>query len=325
MTASSGQSSGHGAAKGGARIGVLGGGPWGLSLARAARRAGSHTMLHSRRHTDIDVGGIDVTTSMEELAQCPLIIMAVPSMLARSIARKLGDHLTGAHLVVHGIRGLSGDELLTISQILMEETPVRRMGALGGPVQAAELNDGQPSAMVVASTFPDVTRAVTDRLQSDWLQIHTTGDLIGLEWASALVGCLSIGVGYVQARADVSPGLLAALISRAVDEGAAIASAAGADPRTLYGLGGYGDLLASMCLHDRPEVVVGRELAGGATLEEAQKKARLRVEAVELVPRIAKFGVRVGVPCSIFQALSEIIRGKAKPEAVVRALFSNPA
>ncbi len=305
------------------RVGILGGGPWGLSLARAARRAGSHTSLLSRRHQDSDVGGIHVTTSMEELAESPLIVLAVPSKLARAIARKLGDFLTGAHLVVHGIRGLSGDELSTISQILGEETPARRLGALGGPVQADELNQGRPSAMVVASAYPDVKKAVVRGLQSDWLQIHTTSDLRGLEWASALVGCLSIGVGYVQARADVSPGLLAALISRAVDEAAAIASAAGADPRTFYGLGGYGDLLASMALPDRPEVVVGRELASGASLEHAQKVARLRVEAVELVPRIARFAAREGLKCNIFFALADILRGEAHPEAVVRALFAS--
>ena len=260
---------------------------------------------------------------MEELAECPLIIMAIPSMHARVVARSLGDHLSGAHLVVHGIRGLSGDELLTISQIVGEETPVRRLGALGGPIQAGELNDGQPSAMVVASPFPDVCRAVVGGLQSDWLQIYTTNDLKGLEWASALVGCLSIGVGYVQARADVSPGLLAALISRAVDEAAAIASAAGADSKTFYGLGGYGDLLASMALHDRPEVVVGRELAGGATLADAQQAARLRVEAVELVPRITRFAAREDVECQIFNALADIIAGQARPETVVRALFAS--
>ncbi len=308
-----------------ARVGVLGGGTWGLALARAARRAGAQTTLHTRRHTDSEVGGIRITASMAELAESPLIIMATPSMHARTIARALGDHLDGSHLVVHGIRGLSGDELLTISQILAEETPVRRLGALGGPVQAVELSHGQPSAMVVASAFPDVCRAVVGGLQSDFLQIHTSSDLHGLEWASALVGCLSIGVGYVQARADVSPGLLAALISRAVDEASAIAAAAGADSRTFYGLGGYGDLLASMALVDRPEVVVGRELAGGATLEEAQKKARLRVEAVALLPRITRFAAAEGVTCNIFNALTDVVRGQADAEAVVRALFANPA
>jgi glycerol-3-phosphate dehydrogenase (NAD(P)+) len=305
------------------RIGILGGGPWGLSLARAARRAGTETTLHSRRVIEGKLPGVVVTTSLEELAKAPLLIVAVPSKLARTLARQLGDHVTGAHVIVHGIRGLSGDELLTISQILHDETPVRRLGALGGPVQARELHEGRPSAMVVASEFSDVTAAVQRALQSKWLRVQRSPDLRGLEWASALVGCLSIGIGYVQAREDVSPGLLAALISRAVAEAASIAAAAGAEERTFFGLGGYGDLLASMALADRPEVVVGRELARGASLDRAQEVAALRVEAVELVPRITRFAKSRDVPCAVFSALSELLRGEAKPEAVVAALFKD--
>ncbi len=304
-------------------VGVLGGGAWGLALARAARRAGATTLLYSRRHKDGGVHGIRVTTDMKTLCTARLIIIAVPSHLARTLARELGDHVDGSHVLVHGIRGLSSDELNTISQILLEETPAKRLGALGGPVQAVELSDGRPSAMVVGSEFGDVRRAVCRALRSEWLQVHPTADLRGLEWASALVGCLSIGVGYAQARSDVSPGLLAALISRAVDEAAGIAAAAGARSETLYGLGGYGDLLASMALPDRPEVVLGRELAGGASLEQARKRAKLRVEAIELLPRIANFARLKAVPCNIFVALGSIVEGAGEPESIVRALFSD--
>jgi glycerol-3-phosphate dehydrogenase (NAD(P)+) len=304
------------------RIGILGGGPWGMSLARAARRARTETVLCTRRHQEGAIGGVRVTGDLAELGAMPLVLVAVPSSLAQPIARALGDHLHGGHLVVHGIRGLGGDELATISQILREETPARRLGALGGPVQAKELTDGRPSAMVVGSEFPEVRAAVRDALHSQWLQIHTSNDLRGLEWASALVGCLSIGVGFAQARADVSPGLLAALISTAVAEAAAIAAAAGAEERTFYGLGGYGDLLASMALPDRPEVVLGRELAAGATLAEAQARAELRVEAVDLAPRIVRFAHRAGVPCPVFDALVTILRGDTGVEQVLRALFA---
>ncbi len=303
-------------------IGVYGGGPWGLSLARAAARAGANTTLLSRRPQESDVRGIRVTRELGDLARARLILLAVPSNLARAVSRELGDHLDGSHIVVHGIRGLPGEELATVSQILREETPVRRLGALGGPVQADELDAGRPSAMVVASEFPDVCQAVKRALASEWLQVHASRDLRGLEWASALVGCLSIGVGYAQAREAIAPGLLAALISRAVDEAAAIAAAAGAEERTFYGLGGYGDLLASMALPNRPEVTLGRELARGATIEEARRKVRLRVEAIDLVPRVARFAKLRGVRCDIFVALGAILEGAADPASIVRALFA---
>jgi len=303
-------------------VGVLGGGPWGVALARAARRARATTTLVSRRHQDGELGGIRVTSDYGALAEARLVLLAVPSDRARAIARALGDHLGGQHLLVHGIRGLGGDELATMSQILRDETPARRIGALGGPVQADELSDGRPSALVVASEFVDVTAAVEQGLSSKWLQVHASADLRGLEWASALMDCLSIGLGYVQARSEVSPGLLAALISRAVGEAANIAAAAGAQRETFFGLGGYGDLLASLALPERPGVVLGRELAAGASLEQARQRARHRVEGVELIARVVSFARRLSIGCGVFEALDTIIGGGADPEQMVAALFA---
>ena len=97
-----------------------------------------------------------------------------------------------------------------------------------------------------------------------------------------------------------------------------------ADDRTLYGLGGYGDLLASMALDDRPEVVLGRELGKGSDLEQAQQAARLRIEAVDLVPRLVRFAQERGLGCPMFQSILEVLDG-ADAEQVVRKLFEHPS
>ena len=119
---------------------------------------------------------------------------------------------------------------------------------------------------------------MTKNFQSPHLRVWATPDLKGLEWASALVGCLSIGVGFAE-EAGAGPGLVAALISRGVDEAARIMVAAGGEERTMVGLGGYGGLLASIALEDRPEVAVGRALAQGVLLEDALARVQLRIEA----------------------------------------------
>jgi glycerol-3-phosphate dehydrogenase (NAD(P)+) len=296
-------------------VGIVGGGPWGVALARAAARAGSKVRMWTRRETD---GGrlIRVTTEYAEIAKSRLLVLAVPSLVARSVARSLGDHLDGAHLVVHGIRGLGQSvedadknrELETISDILREETPVRRLGALGGPVQADELHTGTASALVVGSHYPEVIAAVTEALSGPWLRVYPTHDLRGLEWASAMVGCMSIGVGFAKA-AGAGPGLLAALISRAVHDAGRIAVVAGAEEPTIYGLGGYGDLLASIALDQRPEVVVGRALAQGKTVDQAVDEAKLRVEAIDLIPRVCAFAKKHGVQAPAFEGLARMLEG----------------
>lgn len=294
-------------------VGIVGGGPWGIALSRAAARTGAKVVLHTRR--DSKEGRlIHTTTDYAEIAKNRLLILAVPSTFARDVARSLGDHLDGSHLVVHGVRGLgSGDDLSTISDILREETPVRRLGALGGPVQASELHQGKASTLVVGSHYPEVTTAVTQAFNGPWLRVYSTHDLRGLEWASAMVGCISVGVGFARA-AGAGPGLVAALISRAVHDAGRIAMVAGAEEQTLYGLGGYGDLLASIALDDRPEVLLGRALGQGKSLEEAKNEAGLRVEAVELIPRVLGFAKRHGLVVPAFEGIARMLEGHSGQE-----------
>ncbi|WP_437674401.1 NAD(P)-binding domain-containing protein [Sorangium sp. So ce131] len=301
-------------------VGVIGGGFWGVALALSASRTGAEVLLFSRReHPQIN-DGPRIVRDYAEVARARLLVIAVPSNAARTALRALGDHMDGSHLVIHGVRGLEGEALKTVSDLVREETPARRVGALGGPVQADELTEGRPSAMVCGSRFPEVHAAVTAAFQSDALRVYTTPDLQGLEWASALVGCLAIGVGFAE-QAGAGPGLLAALISRAVDSAARIAVAAGAEERTVLGLGGYGDLLASIALEGRPEVLLGKALARGRTLDEAVAEARLRVEAIPLIPRIVAFAKERKVDGGVFEALDTILRG-AEPRAVLDRMFA---
>lgn len=320
------------------RVTVIGGGAWGLALAAAAARAESDVVVLSRR----DLGGalprgVRLVRAMKEAAEhARLILFAVPSSVSRRVARDLGDHVDGHHYLVHGVRGLvHGDpsapdpgerlpeDLRTISDIICEETPIRRTGALGGPALAHDILAGRPSVVVVGSRYPEVSEATTLALGSPTLRIYPTRDLRGLEWASALVGCLTIAVGYAQAT-HTSPGLVAALISRAVGEAARIAAAAGGDEGTLLGLAGYGDLLASIAQSERPEVLVGQALARGLPPEEAVRVAELRVEALELIPRVARWTEAACVRAPIFRALAAgVVRGK-KADLILQELMTLP-
>ncbi len=312
------------------KVAVIGGGAWGLALAAAAARAETDVVLLSRRDLGASVPrGVRLVREMKEAAHhARLILLAVPSAASRAVARELGDWVDGSHYVVHGVRGLvqggsDGDELKTISQILREETPIRRAGALGGPALAQDLLAGKPSVVVVGSRYPEVCEATTAAFSSPTFRVYPSSDLRGLEWASALVGCLTIAIGYAQAM-NTSAGLVAALISRAVGEASRIAAAAGGEESTLLGLGGYGDLLASIAQAERPEVLVGQALARGSSPAEAAKAAELRVEALELIPRVARWADGAGVRAPIFRALASGVLDGKKAELILHELMTLP-
>jgi glycerol-3-phosphate dehydrogenase (NAD(P)+) len=308
-----------------AHVGVIGGGLWGLALAAAAARSKTKVYLHSRRDLKGRLpDGVEQVPDIAHLAKrSRLIVLTVPSGVVDEVARTLGDSIDGRHLVVHGIRGLASNEMEPISHVIRRETPARRLGALGGPVLSEDLIDGKPSVLVCGSHYPEVNAAIISAFGSPVLRVYDTNDLIGVEWASALVGCLAVGIGYAQAL-GLNAGILATVTTRAVEEAARIAAAAGGNERTLLGIAGYGDLLASISQADRPEVVLGRALAQGRSLEQAIGDAKLRVEAVDLIPRIATWSEQRGVRAPIFRALRDGMLAGRAPDALVSELMAAP-
>jgi glycerol-3-phosphate dehydrogenase (NAD(P)+) len=315
-------------------VGVVGGGAWGLALATAAARTGHPTLLLSRRGLDGALpSGIELARDGAEIgAKARLILLAVPSGVARSVTRSLSSHLDGRHFVVHGVRGLvrrpdadgekdSAGDLATISDVVRHETAVRRVGALGGPALASDLLAGRPTVLVGGSRYPEVIVALRAAFEGPMLRLFSTDDLLGLEWASALVGCLAIGVGYARG-VGLGTGLLAAVITRAVEEAGRLAAEAGGYDRTLLGLAGYGDLFASITQTERPEVLIGEALARGQSLEQAVAGTKQRVEAVELTGRLVAWAEARGVRAPVFRTLARGVLSGGPREALVRELMA---
>jgi len=309
-------------------VAVVGGGAWGIALAAAAARTAGEsgtTLLYARRTFDAPLpAGVVHTHDLAEVGRrARLIILAVPSAHARDVARALGDHVDGSHYIVHGVRGLAGDAMDTISDVIRQETPTRRVGALGGPALASDLLADRPSVIVGGSRYPEVNDALVAAFGHPTLRVYTTDDLRGLEWASALVGCLAIGVGFAHGM-GLGAGLSAAVIARSIQEAGRIAAAAGGDEKTLLGLAGYGDLLASIEQRERPEVALGRALAAGTSLADALRAAGQRVEAVDLIPRVNAWATKHAVRAPIFRALTEGVMTARSPDVIIRELMTGP-
>ncbi|MGC4122426.1 MAG: hypothetical protein QM765_49180 [Myxococcales bacterium] len=304
-------------------IGIMGGGRWGLALAVAAKAAGNKALICSRRDAGLSGNeSIQVTADAKLLGQrCMLILFAVPSGAARAAAASLGEAVDGRHLVVHAVRGLSDEGLLPVSEILRQETPVRRVGAMAGPVLAEDLLRSEPASVVAASRYPEVLDAVQRGLGSSTLRVSETDDLVGLEWASALVGALLVGLGFARG-VGLSPGLLAGLMTRAMHEAARIGVAAGGHESTFFGIAGFGDLMAAMGQEQRPEVRFGRSLAAGTPPATALAQVESRIEAVELVPRVIAFAREHGVSAPVFTALASVLEGRADPGKVLAELMT---
>ncbi|MEM6290219.1 MAG: NAD(P)-binding domain-containing protein [Myxococcota bacterium] len=307
-----------------APVAIVGGGAFGRALATAAARVERSVICWSRSKREPDHARISCTTDMAALRTAELVFLAVPSPHVSALSEELGKHLDGGHLVVHVSRGLVGNDIATLTEVVRETTPVRRVGALAGPLVARGLAEGEPGGAIVGTLFPEVADAVRDALGGPKLRIYATDDVVGVEIASAFVGLITLAMGYAKSL-GFGPGTLAMLATRGMAEATRVGLARGGTARTFAGLAGFGDLLAATADDGRPELALGRALAEGEPLQTAAQRLGAYVEGVRIAEQVQAYGERARVETPIAAAMAKLVSGEVGREEAVAALMRRPA
>jgi len=296
---------------GGEPVGIIGNGPFARALGAAVERAG--------RRVAACPDWRDGAAVERVVGDTTLLFLALHADDLPGLATRLGELCDGRHALVHPLRGLVGEALEPTSTILRARTPVKKIGALGGPLVAAAMQDGRPSGGIVGSRFGEVCELVREALVSPSLRMYATDDLLGVELAACLMGVLAMGAGFARA-AGVGPSASGVLLTRGVHEAATIATLWGARRETFFGLAGFGDLLAAVADDDRPEVRLGRLLGGGMPLAQVSAAVGGVPESVRIGSAVAAKAARSGVETPIFRALGEIAGGRPPAEAIAELM-----
>jgi len=320
-------------------VGIVGAGPFGTALANVVARAGRDVVIWSKiesvvaeindhrtnhqRLPDVEIEGrVRATSDVGELASATrFIVLALGSADVRERARQLGDHLDGSHAVVHAIGAFALPDAVPVSQVLIEELPTLRIGALAGPALVRDLVAGNVSSMVCASRFDEVCRRGRALLaHPPALRIYRNGDLAGVELASAISGVYAVVLGMADAL-EVGVGTRAVLVTRAVAEASRLGVALGALPRTFSGLSGLGNLLVRGSAGDSTsrEYQYGHEMANNAADAE---RAPLAVKTTHALASLAK---RHSCRMPILGALHRVLAGEIQALEAAAAIADSVA
>jgi glycerol-3-phosphate dehydrogenase (NAD(P)+) len=141
------------------------------------------------------------------------------------------------------------------------------IGALSGPSFAQEVAQGQPTALTVAFSDPEVAAVIQQEFSSETLRLYTSTDVIGVELGGALKNVIAIAAG-VAVGVGLGHNSTAALITRGIAEMTRLAVACGGRRETLAGLSGIGDLVLTCTGSLSRNRTVGEQLGQGRKLPE---------------------------------------------------------
>ena len=254
-----------------------------------------------------------------------IILLVTPSQRLREHARLLAPLLAEDAIVVSCSKGLELGTHLRMTQILEQELPAHiRICALSGPNLAIEVAKGLPTGSVVASTDSAAADRVRLALTTPTFRSYTSNDVVGVELGGALKNIIALGVG-VNDGLGYGDNAKATFMTRGLAEMSRLALAAGANPLTLAGLAGLGDLIATCASPLSRNRTMGLELAAGKTLEEALAARKTVTEGVTTTRAALELASNLGVELPITEQIARVLfAGKPVREAVSSLMERDP-
>ena len=321
------------------RIGVIGSGSWGTALAIHLARTGHDVRLWARdaalaaamaetRENATYLPGIslpDALSPTADLAQAmddaQFVVIAVPSHGVRDVARVAAPHLPRGCALVSATKGIEEGSLLRMSQVLRQELPESGdVVVLSGPSFARELARNLPTALVAAGESAAVVEAVMAHFRSPALRLYGSGDVVGVELGGSLKNIIAIAAGVVEGL-GVGHNALAALITRGLAELSRLAVANGAQPSTLAGLAGLGDLVLTCTGDLSRNRNLGIALAKGESLKDFLARTKMVAEGVRTTEAALALSAKHGIELPIASEMSAVLAGRTDPQTAIRNLM----
>ncbi|TYO97675.1 glycerol 3-phosphate dehydrogenase (NAD(P)+) [Geothermobacter ehrlichii] len=309
------------------KIGVLGGGSWGTTLANLLAKSGHEVTLwlYERelaerlprtRENDVYLPGVILNQNLaftnsfdKAVSGCEMLLLVPPSQVLRQVFAEACRYLPGQAIVVSASKGIENDSLLLMSEVLEEVGPagiLERSAFLSGPSFAREVAAEMPTAVAVAALRPAVATRVQKAFSTDYFRVYTNSDIVGIELGGALKNVIALAAG-------VSDGLgfghntRAALITRGLAEITRLATAKGGQPATLAGLAGMGDLVLTCTGDLSRNRSVGVELGKGRSLSEILGGMQMVAEGVKTTLSAYQLARKLEIEAPIISQMYQIL------------------
>lgn len=305
-------------------------------------RLSSHKAAHSGQGDDetvqmsasalLDAAGEVYAEQIElaELIEADLLVLAVQARSVRSLLRGARRFLRADQLLVHSIGSFAPNEAdreatgALISDVIQEETPIRRVGALSGPALAEDLEEWSPAALVCGCVSEEVADAVRSVMICPTLRVYKSRDLVGVEVARATVCIVALAAGVAEAL-EFGASARAMLVARGAAEMSQIGLVLGGNDRTFLGLAGVGELVVATERRGSADFQLGQLLGRGVPLAEAQRQISRVCDAPVMIREAYLIAQRFGLRVPITSYLYAWMSGRTDLRAGLEHLFEDEA
>ena len=320
-------------------VAVIGGGSWGTALAIHAHQCGHRVRLwvhsndtfrtlHELRVNQIYLPGFTIPPEVEITQQPDCVndadysLLAVPSSHFRSVFQNLLPHFRKDAVLISCIKGMESSTSKRISEIVAEISGSNYIfSVLSGPSFAKEVAEHHPTAVVIGTQNRDIGKQIQQDFRSQHFRLYYNSDVLGIEIGASVKNIIAIAAGVVSGL-GYGYNTLSGLITRGLAELNRFAVKSGANPLTLSGLAGLGDLILTCTGHLSRNRQVGVELGRGKNIHEITGGMRMVAEGVLTTEAVWKLAQKLQISMPITEQVYKVIYEQRDPRVAILELMT---
>ncbi len=322
------------------KLTVLGAGCWGLTLAWLlsdnfeevtvwGRTCDISEDLRINKHTSkpLEVqlqDKVKVTDNLQEAISGAEIILSV---IATSGTRDVCENLKKAgikpeQILVNASKGIELPSLIRMSEVIKDVLPEQKLVILSGPTLAKEVLAGKPTAACAASEDMSAAELVQKKCSVPGrFRLYTNSDVIGVELGGSLKNVIAIASGFAH-EMGLGDNCAGTLLTRGMAEIVRVSVKLGANPSTLYGLSGMGDLIATCSSPMSRNYTVGSMLGKGKKIDDILKELGSVAEGVKTSRAICELAKKLNIEVPVSNAIYEAVYTDITPQELLNKLMN---
>ena len=324
------------------KVAVLGSGSWGTAIALQLARAGHTVALWNRSEERTELmrqerrnsrylpdypfpASIHPISSLKDaVLNAGLVVFVIPSQVMRDVVIEAKPFLDPEIPICCASKGIEQGTLMTMEEVFRDVLPVyfhAQLSFLAGPSFAKEVAGGLPTTVVVASRFTDVADTVSGAFHAGHFRAYHTDDIVGAELGGALKNIVAIACGIADGY-GLGLNARAGLMTRGLAEITRLATKRGANPLTMLGLAGMGDLVLTCTGALSRNRAVGFGLGQGKKLAQILEEPGQVAEGVITAKSARELAQKEGVDMPILEEVYALLYEDKDVKQAVADLFS---
>lgn len=262
----------------------------------------------------------DLTAAIKD---ADIILLVVATSGIRPVCEQLkAAGIRDEQILVNASKGIELPSLMRMSEVIKDVLPTQNLAILSGPTLAKEVLLGMPTAASVACEDLEIAKKVQKACNvPSKFRLYANNDVIGVELGGSLKNVIAIASGFAHTM-GLGDNCAGALLTRGMAEIARVSVKLGANPATLYGLSGMGDLIATCSSPMSRNYTVGSMLAQGKKINDILSELGSVAEGVKTSKAICELGKKLNIEVPVSEAIYEAVYTDITPKELLDKLMN---